>query len=67
MHVQGRPSRAAACNDNGVVAICSPAAKPRDVLTAAHSVCRQVDLLYIAQGSMLLTASRPQWRASVAA
>jgi hypothetical protein len=49
------------------VAICSPAAKPRDVLTAAHSVCGQIDLLYIAQGSMLLTAARPQWRASVAA
>ena len=67
MRVQTRPGKAFACNDNGIVAICSAAAKPRGVLTAAQSVCGQVSLVYVAQGSMLLSSALPQWRASAAA
>lgn len=67
MHIQIRPTKASACNDNGFAAICGAAAKPHDVLTAARSACGEIALLYVARGSTLLTSAPPQARVSAAA
>ncbi len=61
------PARAAACNDNGLIALVRPGAVPPDVLAAARLICGPVSLVYVAHGSMLIGATpQGQIRASAA-
>jgi len=50
-----KPTKAGACNDNGVAAmIGGTAVAPRGVLTAAARACERVLLSYVARGSMIV-------------
>lgn len=61
------PARAAACNDNGTIALVRPDRAPRDVLGAARLICGPVSLLYVAHGSLLMSAApQREMRASAA-
>jgi hypothetical protein len=61
------PARTAACNDNGTMALVRPHTAPRDVLGAARLICGPVSLLYVAQGSLLMSAApQREIRASAA-
>ncbi len=62
-----RPCQAPACNDNGVVAVVPRGVAPRDILAVARRTCDHVTLLYVADRSLLVTASHEAPRASAAA
>ena len=64
---QSRPGQASACNDNGLAVIMPRGAAPRDILAVARRACGLVSLLYVADGSQLVTAASQPSRASAAA
>ena len=59
--------QAFACNDNGLAVIVPRGTAPRDILAVARRSCGLVSLLYVADGSLVVTAASHSSRTSAAA